>query len=168
LLETAWVPGKADVDALRPDLADALRTIQARYNIGLRGKLNNPDHAGMPPFHLDYVDSSVENALAFSDECYCFIGVTVPLVQRMWGLSLRLGASERVERIIGVPRGSEAPISLAILRVTLNFVVFHEYAHHVCGHLDRWPSTRSVTAIDPAAWRFRPWRSTQTSTPRYG
>src|SRR5882724_5883891 len=73
--------GKHDLRGLPPLLQEQLCDIQELYIEALRNeKQGVMGHVQHPPFHVDYVDSTVLNALAFQYEGYSFIGITVPLV----------------------------------------------------------------------------------------
>jgi transposase len=96
------------------------------------------DHAPHPPLYFDYLDSDMANALAFTDGSYSFIGVTVPLVGIVSRVSAALSASDAVISSLDLPRETDRePVHAALFWMMLNFVVTHEYSHHVRGHIRR-------------------------------
>jgi hypothetical protein len=132
--------GKQDLAALPPALARFLSDVQNALNEALRNeKQNVPEHVDHPPFHFDYIESNVSNALAFCVPEYSFIGVTMPLVNTLWGACVELNKSKGLKAMFEIPDTSEA--EEAILTITfqtqLVFVVTHEYTHHVHGHLSQ-------------------------------
>ena len=129
--------GKQDLDVLDPTVGSLLASVQVALNEALRNeKKNVPEHVGHPPFHFDYVDSSVPNAVAFRYEGYSFIGITMSLVNLLWEACLRLSRSQEVATILVAPITPEKYDSIQVLLfpTQLNFVVSHEYTHHVHGH----------------------------------
>ena len=115
-----------------------LASIQDGLNEALRNeKKNVPEHVDHPPFHFDFVDSSIPNALAFHFEGFSFIGITMPLVDILWDTCVRLSRSETAAAALSIPIASEASESIQALLfgTQLGFVLAHEYTHHVHGHL---------------------------------
>lgn len=132
--------GKKDLDVLQPAVRSLLASIQEVLNEALRNeKTNIPEHVNHPPFHFDFVDSTIPNALAFRFEDFSFIGITMPLVNMLLDACVRLSRSEAVAAALGIPLTREAydPIHALLLGSQLGFVVVHEYTHHVHGHLLR-------------------------------
>ena len=130
--------GKQDLDALEPTVRSLLSGIQESFNEALREeKRNVPEHVDHPPFHFDYVDSDVSNALAFRYEDYSFIGVTMTLIHMLWDTCVRLSRSEAVATLLGVTlaRDEYDPVHVVLFQTQLKFVVSHEYTHHVHGHV---------------------------------
>lgn len=130
--------GKKDLDLLQPMVRSLLVSIQEALNEALRNeKKNVPEHVDHPPFHFDYVDSDTPNALAFRHGDYSFIGITMPLVDMLWETCVRLSRSEPVTAFLGLPStpAEDDPIHLLLFPTQLNFVVSHEYTHHVHGHV---------------------------------
>jgi hypothetical protein len=130
--------GRHDLAGLPPSLQEQLRSIQETYNEALRNeKRGVPEHVAHPPFHIDFVDSDIQNALAFRDEENSFIGITVPLIYAISDVCLKLSKSETVVRSLGVRVSDEAYNELqTVLFYTLTgFVVTHEWTHHVHGHV---------------------------------
>ena len=96
------------------------------------------DHAPHPRLYFDYLDSDMANALAFTDGSYSFIGVTLPLVGNVSRVSAALSASDAVISSLDLPRETDRePVHAALFWMMLNFVVTHEYSHHVRGHIRR-------------------------------
>ena len=134
--------GKKDLSDLQPSALQSLLVgIQESFNEDLRNeKRNVPEHVDHPPFHLDYVDSSIPNALAFQYKGYSFIGITTALITLLWNICVRLSGSTTIATLLRVRLMPEERDRLHILlfRSQLNFVVSHEYTHHVHEHVSRW------------------------------
>lgn len=130
--------GKKNLSELQPDVETLLTSIQESFNEALRNeKKNIPEHKPHPPFHFDYIDSDIPNALAFSFENFAFIGITIALVNVLWETCVRLSRSESVGAVLGIQVSPERyePIHVVLFRIQLSFVISHEYTHHVHGHL---------------------------------
>jgi len=94
--------GRSDLSRLTPTLQDQLRGIQSTFNEALRHeKRDVPEHVDHPPFHVDYVDSGIQNALAFRYAGYSFIAITVPLICAMSDACLLLSKSAELVRLLG-------------------------------------------------------------------
>lgn len=134
--------GKQDLDdrALGPTLAAFLRDVQDALNETLRNeKQNVPEHVNHDPFHFDYIEGTVSNALAFRSGGYSFIGITMPLIHTLWGTCVELSEAQAVGAILDVPVSPEREeaILTTMLQTQLTFVVTHEYTHHVHGHFSQ-------------------------------
>jgi len=116
-----------------------LTDIQKSFNEALALARKLPDHFPHDPLHLDYVDSDVPNALAFCYGGYAFIGVTIPLTTLLWDICRRLSTSAQITTALGLDISKCDPETLHVVlfRVILNFVIAHEWAHHVRGHVSR-------------------------------
>lgn len=128
---------KQDLDVLEPALRSLLVSIQESLNEALRsGRKDIAEHVDHGPFHFDYVDSTVPNAVAFVHNGYSFIGVTMPLINKLLQVCARLSRSEAITTVLGVrlPPEERDALHVVLLRTQLNFVVCHEYTHHVHGH----------------------------------
>jgi hypothetical protein len=130
--------GKQELDAIEPPLQDLLRALQANLNEALRNERQDvPEHVPHPPFHMDFIDSDDANALAFTEGDYSFIGITVALIRRIWGICLPLVQAPDVGILLGLPLDTEerrTRLHALFFRLQLNFVTTHEYTHHVHGH----------------------------------
>jgi hypothetical protein len=132
--------GKQDLEALNPQVGEFLKVLQASLNESLRlAKQDVPEHVEHPPFHLDYIDSTVRNAIAFCFEGFSFIGITIPLIDSLWDACIRLSSSERIAELLNVSQTPEQieAVHSVFFRIQLFFVVAHEYTHHVHGHVAR-------------------------------
>jgi Peptidase family M48 len=142
--------GKKDLSGLPPLVESLLTNIQSTFNEALRNeKQDVPEHKAHPPFHFDYIDSEVPNALAFRFEDFSFIGITMGLVNILWETSSRLSQSDRVRRAVGIRADSDdtEPVHVVLFRIQLSFIITHEYTHHVHGHVHDsvfWDEIRSV------------------------
>jgi hypothetical protein len=132
--------GKQDLAALPAALAAFLSDVQNALNEALSNeKQNVPEHVEHPPFHLDYIDSVVSNALAFRVPEYSFIGITMPLINTLWHACVELSKSNAVGALLEVadtPEREEAILTV-LFQTQLIFVVTHEYTHHVHGHFSQ-------------------------------
>lgn len=129
--------GRHDLSSLPPTIRDQLRLIQQTFNEALRNeKQNVPEHVEHPPFHLDFIDSSIPNALAFQYQDHSFIGITIALVYSVSDVCLSLSTSETIATLTGVQPSREQYNGLhaVLFSVLLAFIVSHEYTHHVHGH----------------------------------
>jgi hypothetical protein len=131
--------GRLDLSRLGdPTLESLLLGIQTSFNDALRDeKQNVAEHVPHPPFHFDFIDSDIPNALAFQYGGYSFIGVTAPLIYMVWDVCLRLSSSGIIKTLLGVKVATSDgdPLHVVLFRTLLNFVVSHEYTHHVHGHV---------------------------------
>lgn len=134
--------GIADLDHLRKGepalspLIEQLIEVRDAFNAALAVEgqhiVGDAPHS---PFYLDYVDSTVSNALAFHDADHSFIGVTVPLVFDISKLANRVSSSQAVVSGIGLsPSVDREVLQLLLFWMLLGFIVSHEYAHHTHGH----------------------------------
>lgn len=131
--------GKLDLDRLEQPLVRSLLTdIQNAFNEALHGeKKDVPEHVDHPPFHLDYINSSAPNALAFRYGGYSFVGITLALINMLWDVCFHLSRSEAIAQLLGIkvtPEEYEA-LHVVLFRTQLSFVVSHEFTHHVHGHV---------------------------------
>jgi len=132
--------GKVDLTQTSiTDFERILLGLQAAINEALSQEDKNVDHhVPHGPFHFDYIDSDVENALAFSCGGFSFIGITEPLVYKLWRLCAILDpvAAEFLNPALiqALPPGA---LGTVLFRALLFFVVSHEYTHHVHGHISR-------------------------------
>jgi hypothetical protein len=130
--------GKLDIDKVEStSFRDLLHLLHQSMNEALR--LEGPNASGgveHPPFHFDYIDvnDGSVNAHAFEHRDLAFIVVTLPAVELVVRLSLRL-----VPVVPGLLRLNPAIIEQDALwgllsQICLNFLVAHEYSHHIHKH----------------------------------
>ncbi len=138
--------GKADLYRLNHGEMQLLADIQDMLNGALANEragdpLRSPDDR----FHFDYIDSDLENAMAFFHEGYSFIGVTIGLVRNLLAICGRLGGSMEVISALGLraPDLERDLLTATSTRLQLFFVVVHEYTHHIHGHVPRRGSGRT-------------------------
>jgi hypothetical protein len=140
--DRAIYKGKQDLQALEPSLSSLLAGIQDTVNADLRQRGNTFGMERVHSFHFDYVDATRPNALAFEQEGYAFICVTMPLVRVLWRMCDCLSKSANVVEVFRVDATSpEREAILAVLFTTqFAFIVGHEFAHHDRGHFRRQSS----------------------------
>jgi hypothetical protein len=129
--------GRHDLSGLPPEVQKQLRLFQAVFNESLKNEKPVAEHVAHPPFHVDYVTSDVQNALAFQYGAYSFIGITVPLIYAVSDVCLRLSKSPSVAALLRVQPSDEDynKLHAALFFNLLAFIVAHEFTHHVHGHV---------------------------------
>ena len=98
-----------------------------------------PEQVPCPPFHFDYIDSDIPNALAFSDGDFSFVGMTMALVYLLGDICVRLSRTEGIARPLWENRCRWNCVITSRQCSSINGIYFfadlrHEYAHHVFGH----------------------------------
>jgi hypothetical protein len=80
--------GKLDLSgAEQTEFQRLLALIQSALNEALQqADTSLAHHVICPPFHIDYIQPDVQNAVAFQYEGYSFIGLTEPLMHKLWDL----------------------------------------------------------------------------------
>jgi hypothetical protein len=99
------------------DLKDLLITLRNSFNVGLTQHKRVAEHIDDLPLYLDFIDSDISNAVAFRDDSFAFIGITVPLIRELLELCASLSRSEPIQRILGLENTDE-------VRAHLNVVLF--------------------------------------------
>jgi hypothetical protein len=137
--------GKADLDRLpgEPLPVKLLEDLQNMLNAALAAEKNVPEHADHDPFHFDYVDSDEPNALALCGDELSFIGVTIPLLDRLWQSASRVAESADIAALLDMRLSDEQSTSMSIeqriavgtFRLELLYIVLHEWTHVVHGHV---------------------------------
>ena len=145
--------GKKDLNTLPTDVRILLSAFQQSFNEALSNeKKDVPEHVDHPPFHFDYIDSDIPNAIAFQYQDYSFIGITVALVGQLWMTCERLSRNLAVAAILRVrlPSDEYQRLHAILFRIQLSFIISHEYTHHVHGHVAgrEWESPFSSEIID--------------------
>ena len=83
------------------------------------------------------MDAKAENAIAFIYEGFSFVGVTMPLIYKLWDVCVLLSRSDSVANALAIhlpnPVEYEALHGL-LFRTQLNFVISHEVTHHLFKH----------------------------------
>jgi hypothetical protein len=129
--------GKLNLDTLPdPAFRALLLRIQQGWNEALRNERRDiPGYVNHPAFHVDYIDSSLPNAIAFRYENYSFIGITIALLNSLGDVCVRLGQSEPVATAVGVrlPPEEHGALEIVFFQILSSFVIVHEYTHHVFG-----------------------------------
>jgi hypothetical protein len=148
--DTGPYRGRDDLSGLQPTLQEQLRFLQETFNEALRNvKLDIPGHVDHPPFYVDYVDSDVQNAIAFRYRGYSLIGITVPLIYSISDACLLLSQSTTVARLLGVRLSVEDynEVHALLFSMLIAFVMAHEYTHHVHGHVSEDPAAIFLNEI---------------------
>jgi hypothetical protein len=133
--------GKLAIESVSsPTLRGFLHFIQEGMNDGLR--MENPNASGgikHPPFHFDYLDSTIRNAHAIEHDSYWFIIVTLPLVESVMDISHRLSESSAVLQAMNLDPAAFATDYLwgVLSSIQLLFLASHEYTHLVHQHSSR-------------------------------
>jgi hypothetical protein len=127
--------GRFNLEALEsPEDRQLLARLQTGLNYALSNEREVPEHKEHPPFYVDFIASKIPNALAFRYEMYSFIGITVPLIEKMLETCTQLSRSHAIVSVIGVSSEADDGLRVILFRMLLFFVVTHEYTHHVHGH----------------------------------
>jgi hypothetical protein len=130
--------GRHDLSGLPPALQNQLRGLQEMFSEALRNeKQGVPEHVEHPQFHIDYVDSDIQNAIAFRYDDYSFIGITVPLIYEISDVCLRLSKSDTMGALLRVRPSDEEynELQAGLFYILTAFIVAHEWTHHVHGHV---------------------------------
>ena len=124
-------------DLQREDLRPLLANLKSGFDEALARRKKVPEHLDDLPFYLDYIDSDFSNAVAFRDDTYAFIGITVPLVYDLLEICARLSEAEPIWRILGLENTQEQRkwLNVVLFQHLLSLVVTHEFTHHVHGHV---------------------------------
>lgn len=87
--------------------------------------------------YFDYVESRVENAIAFQYCGHRFIGITIPLVERILDRCGNLVQSAEVTDLLNLPLSHQDLDSVrgGLFMTQLVFVAAHEFGHHFLGHI---------------------------------
>jgi hypothetical protein len=131
------IKGKQDLSQLPEDLGTLLTNIQLAFNQSFALSLPSMAALGRPlALHLDYLESEKESAHAFESGGLHFIGITIPLVERLRDSAERLVRAEKVITLLGLSGCSlhRHNVIGGIFSVKLLFVAAHEFGHHLWGH----------------------------------
>ena len=139
--------GKLDLDKVEPEsFRDFLKLLQQNTNGALRLEgFNASGGTEHPPYHFDFLEVSGgrANAHAFQHDDFAFIVMTLPLVELLLNLSSALSHSPLVRRLLGLGLASinnEDRVHHALFQLQFDFLLGHEYTHHVHGHCSPDPS----------------------------
>jgi hypothetical protein len=112
-------------------------SVKARMNALLAGRKRLAHYIDDLPFHFDYIDSDFGNALAFRDNSYAFIGISLPMIGEIQKTCRDLSRSARIREILEVGEGIEGKLEVVLFWNLMNLVITHEYTHHIHGHVKR-------------------------------
>jgi hypothetical protein len=132
--------GKLDLDKVEPEsFRDFLKTLHEGTNValGLEG-FNASGGTVHPPYYFDFLEVKGEtpNAHAFQCDDFAFIVMTLPMVELLSNLSYSLSQSPFVRQLlsIGLAPINESLLHHALFQLQFDFLLGHEYTHHVHGH----------------------------------
>jgi hypothetical protein len=132
--------GTLDIERVEsPSFRSFLYLIRDAMNEALR--LEGPNASGgieHPPFHFDFIDvkDGIKNAHAFQYAGLSFVAVTLPMVELIWDVSHRLSRSRLVLELLNLgPEVNRDAFHGLLFQIQLNFLVSHEYTHHIHGHV---------------------------------
>lgn len=131
------IKGKQDLSKLPDDLGNLLTDIQLAFNRSFALSRSSLAELGHPlPVHLDYLESEKESAHAFESGGLRFIGITIPLVERLRDSAERLARAEEVIALLRLSGrlSQHHNATGGIFAVKLRFVAAHEFGHHLLGH----------------------------------
>jgi hypothetical protein len=131
------IKGKQDLSRLSAMLESFLTDVQVALNQSLAQSRAAMAELGRPlVVHLDYLESSMENAHAFQSEGYQFIGITIPLVERLLKASSALVAAEKVITLLRLDGAREKRENATggVFGIMFLFVAAHEFGHQLLGH----------------------------------
>jgi hypothetical protein len=123
-----------------PELAQAFEDARGLINTAWAAnaaRIVAPD--GAIALHLDYINSSVVNAITFGYEGTYFVGLTGAMLEHLAKTSSTLWSSDEVGELldIEVTDEPEDPLFQALLLTQLQFISSHEVGHLFHGHLPR-------------------------------
>jgi hypothetical protein len=115
-----------------------LASIKRTMNVWLAERRFVEHHLDDLPFHFDYIESEFPNALAFRDDSHAFIGITIPLIDKMMETCKAVSQSARIRELLGLRSNiGDRVFEPFLFANLLNLVVTHEFTHHVHGHVAR-------------------------------
>jgi hypothetical protein len=138
LAERQSYKNKLDLDTVsHPGIREMLGGFQEGFQEALRDRPEQPDYVPHPPVHFDYIEATVPNALAFFADQFSFVGVTLPLILKLWQTCVLLSRSKFVDALLGAIPEPDKPERIVELchTIQLSFVFCHEYTHIVHGHI---------------------------------
>jgi hypothetical protein len=145
---------KLDIEKVEPpSLRKTLYALQYVTNEDLR--MENSNASGgveHPPFHFDYLEAPIKNALAIPLESYWFIVVGLPMVEAVLDISRRLGESQAVLRLLRLDTAVFIPDVFQdyLSQIQISFLTAHEYAHLIHGHVGNRDFNGVWTELAPA------------------
>lgn len=148
--------GRYDIDPDRDPLLSAVYTLtNEMYESHSDGALTIGDQ--IYRLHFDFIDGSAPNAHAFTDGDYAFIGLTVPLLRECEKLADTLVRAKPVWELLADSAPDEdqiAGLREALVIVWVQFVAFHELAHHILGHVSGVDDSRGFQVGEVDADRY--------------
>ena len=96
-------------------------------------KQNVPGHVSHPPFECVFSESDEPQAKAMLMAGVSVICITKGMLGLAWNTCDRLSKSEHVIQLFNHAPSNQ--IHVALFQTQLSFILCHEYAHHVHGHL---------------------------------
>jgi hypothetical protein len=141
LSDRGELPGHypASLDRLEPSFHSFLLLLRTSLSEALNHANSNvTDGVLCGTFHLDFVDSPVENAFAFQHQGYAFIIITIRMAQLLLQLADELSRAQPVGQLLPIDRTRQDvddALRSALFFVEFSFLVSHEFTHHVHEHL---------------------------------
>jgi hypothetical protein len=138
--------GKLNLDNVEPEsFRDFLKSLQESTNEALHLEgFNASGGTEHPPYHFDFLEVSggILNAHAFQNDDFAFIVMTLPLVELVSNLSFSLSQSPFLRQLMGIGLApiNEELLHRALFQLQFDFLLGHEYTHHVHGHCSASPS----------------------------
>jgi hypothetical protein len=133
--------GRLDLaDFAIPELAQAFEDARGLINAAWAAnapRILAPD--GAIALHLDYIGSSVVNAITFGYGGTYFVGLTGAMLEHFARASSSLWRSDEVGELLDLELTNETedPLFQALLLTQLQFISSHEVGHLFHGHLPR-------------------------------
>ena len=132
--------GKLDLDKVEPEsFRDQLKFQQQNASVALSLEgYNASGGTEHPPYHFDFLEVTrgIANAHAFQHDGFAFIVMTQPLVELLLNLTFDLSQSPLVRQLFGIsaPTVDRDGVHLALFQLQFDFLLGHEYTHHVHRH----------------------------------
>ena len=138
LSDSGELPGlyPATLDQLEPNFHSLLLLVRSSLTTALnQANANVTDGVVHPPFHLDYVDSPQPGAFAFQHRDCAFIIINIQMAELLLQLADTLSRAEPILNLLAIDRTRADLLRTVLFVVELNFLVCHEFTHHIHGHL---------------------------------
>jgi hypothetical protein len=105
------------------------------------------------PHYLDFVDSDQAQAFAFGDGSFAYVALSRPLIDELLQTASAMAAAEEVLRLLPDLTRPAVDLGDVLFFLGLQFVVFHEVGHHICGHVPNGDFWAEFSEVDPLRMR---------------